>query len=43
MSLVLFWRKSTDRFILLLSLGLVVMGGVFIQPFPTALLQWNWA
>jgi hypothetical protein len=42
MSLVLFWRKSTARFILLLSLGLVVGGGVFIQPFPNALFQWNW-
>jgi hypothetical protein len=44
-SLVLFWRKSTDRFILLLSLGLVVVGGVFIQPFPNALFQWTrvWA
>ncbi|HKV02003.1 MAG TPA: hypothetical protein VJQ26_07750 [Ktedonobacteraceae bacterium] len=41
-SLVLFWRKSTDRFILLISLGLVVVGGVFIQPFPNALFQWNW-
>jgi hypothetical protein len=41
-SLVLFWRKSTDRFILLISLGLVVNGGVFIQPYPGALFQWNW-
>src|SRR6266436_5666104 len=41
-SLVLFWRKSTDRFILRMSLGLVVVGGVFIQPFPNALFQWNW-
>ncbi len=39
---VLFWRKSIDRFILLMSLGLIVMGGVFIQPFPTVLFQWNW-
>jgi len=41
-SLVLFWHKSSDRFILLMSLGLVVLGGVFIQPFPNALIQWNW-
>jgi hypothetical protein len=40
--LVLFWRKSSDRFVLLLSLGLVLVGGVFFGPFPTALLQWNW-
>ncbi len=41
-SLVLFWRKSTDWIILLVSLGLVVVGGVYNQPFPNALLQWNY-
>ena len=40
--LVLFWRKFSDRFVLLLSLGLVVVGGVFFGPFPTALIQRNW-
>ncbi|HCF87053.1 MAG TPA: hypothetical protein DEV72_17860 [Ktedonobacter sp.] len=39
--IVLFWHKSTDRFVLLMSQGLVV-GGVFIGPFPNALIQWNW-
>jgi hypothetical protein len=41
-SLVLFWRKSTDWNILLMSLGLVVVGGVYFQPFPNALFQWNY-
>jgi hypothetical protein len=31
-SLVLFWRKSTDRAILLFSLQLVLSGGVFFPP-----------
>jgi len=33
---VLFWRKSTDWIILLVPLGLVVVGGVYNQPFPSA-------
>jgi DNA-binding CsgD family transcriptional regulator len=40
--LVLFWRKSTDRFILLMSFNLFLVGGVIISPYPTALYQWNW-
>ena len=36
-SLVLFWRKSTDRAILLISLQLVLTGGVFFPPLPLAL------
>ncbi len=36
-SLVLFWRKSTDRFILLLSFNLMLVGGVIIAPYPNAL------
>src|SRR6266436_7738145 len=36
-SLVLFWRKSTDRAILLISLPLVLTGGVFFPPLPLAL------
>src|SRR6266446_8581016 len=35
-SLVLFWRKSTDWNILLISLGLVLLGGVLIPPYPGA-------
>src|SRR5258706_6411710 len=36
-SLVLFWRKSTDRAILLFSLQLVLTGGLFFPPLPLAL------
>jgi len=36
-SLVLFWRKSSDRFILLFSLVLVLTGGLFFPPLPLAL------
>ncbi len=36
-SLVLFWRKSTDRAILLISFPLVLTGGVFFPPLPLAL------
>jgi hypothetical protein len=39
-SLVLFWRKSTDRAILLFSLILVLTGGFFFPPLPLAL--WNY-
>jgi hypothetical protein len=39
-SLVLFWRKSTDRAILLFSLILVLTGGFFFPPIPLAL--WNY-
>jgi hypothetical protein len=39
-SLVLFWRKSTDRAILLISLVLVLTGGFFFPPIPLAL--WNY-
>ncbi len=39
-SLVLFWRKSTDRAILLISLQLVLTGGFFFPPVPGAL--WNY-
>ena len=36
-SLVLFWRKSSDWFILLFSLVLVLTGGLFFPPLPIAL------
>jgi len=36
-SLVLFWRKSTDRAILLFSLMLVLSGGFYFPPLPLAL------
>ena len=36
-SLVLFWRKSSDLFILLFSLVLVLTGGLFVPPLPFAL------
>jgi hypothetical protein len=36
-SLVLFWRKSSDRFILLYSLVLLLTGGLFVPPLPFAL------
>ena len=36
-SLALFWRKSSDRAILLFSLLLVLTGGVFFPPIPVAL------
>src|SRR5258707_14316329 len=39
-SLVLFWRKSTDRAILLISLLLSLTGGFFFPPTPLAL--WNY-
>ena len=38
--LVLFWRKSSDRAILLISLQLVLTGGFFFPPLPLAL--WNY-
>jgi hypothetical protein len=38
-SLVLFWRKSTDRAILLISLLLILTGGFLFPPLPLAL--WN--
>lgn len=38
-SLVLFWRKSSDRAILLFSLQLVLTGGVFFPPVPLALIN----
>ncbi len=34
---VLFWRKSNDRVILLFSLALLLVGGIFLPPFPAAL------
>jgi len=34
---ILFWRKSNDRVILLFSLALMLVGGVFLAPFPAAL------
>jgi len=40
-SLVLFWRKSSDRAILLFSLLLVLTGGVFIPPDPLALFNYG--
>jgi signal transduction histidine kinase len=36
-ALVLFWRKSSDWFILLFSLVLVLTGGLFFPPLPLAL------
>lgn len=36
-SLVLFWHKSTDRAILLISLQLALTGGFFFPPLPLAL------
>src|SRR5258708_32077755 len=36
-ALVLFWRKSSDWFILLFSLVLFLTGGVFFPPLPLAL------
>ena len=39
--LVLFWRKSTDRAILLISLQLVLTGGFFFPPLPLALLHYG--
>ncbi len=38
-SLVLFWRKSNDRAVLLISLTLVLIGGFLFPPLPLAL--WN--
>jgi hypothetical protein len=35
---VLFWRKSNDRVILLFSLALMLVGGVWLAPFPAAIL-----
>jgi len=40
-SLVLFWRKSTDRAILLISLQLVLTTGFFIPHFPGTLLHYG--
>jgi hypothetical protein len=40
-SLVLFWRKSGDRAILLFSLLLVLTGGVFFPPIPVALVTYG--
>jgi len=39
--LVLFWRKSTDRAILLISLQLVLTGGFFFPPLPLTLLHYG--
>ena len=36
-SLVLYWRKSSDRFILLISFNLFLVGGVIIPGYPNAL------
>jgi signal transduction histidine kinase len=36
-ALVLFWRKFSDRFILLFSLALVLTGGIFFPPVPLVL------
>jgi hypothetical protein len=33
-SFVLFWRKSNDRVILLFSLAFLLVGGIFLPPFP---------
>src|SRR5712692_2396410 len=40
-SLVLFWRKSTDRAILLISLLLVLTPGFFIPHYPGALVNYG--
>jgi hypothetical protein len=34
---VLFWRKSNDRVILLFSLAFMLIGGIFLSPFPAPL------
>src|SRR5437588_2270826 len=39
--LVLFWRKSTDRAILLISLQLVLTTGFFIPHYPGALVNYG--
>ncbi len=39
---VLFWRKSTDWNILLISLFGLLLGGVTFSPYPSALFQWNY-
>ncbi len=44
-SAVLFWRKSNDRVILLFSLAFMLVGGIFLPPFPAALyggIHWVW-
>ena len=40
-SLVLFWRKSSDQAILLFSLLLVLTGGILIPPLPVALVNYG--
>jgi signal transduction histidine kinase len=40
-SLVLYWRKSSDRFILLISFNLFLVGGFIISPYPNALLSYG--
>ena len=42
---VMFWRKSNDRVILLFSLAFLLIGGIFLPPFPAALyggIPWFW-
>src|SRR6266852_1956459 len=39
---VLFWRKSTDWNILLITLFGLLLGGVTFSPYPSALFQWNY-
>ncbi len=39
--LLLFWRKSSDRAILLISLQLVLTGGFFFPPLPLTLLDYG--
>ena len=44
-SVVLFWRKSNDPVILLFSLALLLVGGIFLPPFPVRLfagISWMW-
>jgi signal transduction histidine kinase len=39
------WRKSNDRVILLFSLAFLLIGGIFLPPFPAALyggIPWFW-
>jgi hypothetical protein len=36
---VLFWRKSIDRVILHFSLAFMLMGGIFLAPYPAAVFQ----
>ncbi len=44
-SCVMCWRKSNDRVILLFSLAFLLIGGIFLPPFPAALyggIPWFW-